>query len=71
MFFELLSDSFPPREPLGVGDSQLPGKDARMRYGHFIMGTRGGSYHAMVDQVVEAEALGFDTAWLAERHQAQ
>ncbi len=39
-----------------------------MRFGHFIMGTRAGSYQDIVDQVVLADGLGFDTTWLAERH---
>lgn len=39
-----------------------------MKASVFLMGTRGGSYFDVVDQVVEADALGFAGAWLAERH---
>ena len=39
-----------------------------MRIGTFIMGTRGGDYEAMLEQVVRCEELGFDTVVLAERH---
>jgi alkanesulfonate monooxygenase SsuD/methylene tetrahydromethanopterin reductase-like flavin-dependent oxidoreductase (luciferase family) len=39
-----------------------------MRIGTFIMGTRGGDYEAMLDQIVRCEELGFDTVVLAERH---
>ncbi len=39
-----------------------------MRIGTFLMGTRGGDYDAMLDQVVRTEELGFDTVVLAERH---
>jgi alkanesulfonate monooxygenase SsuD/methylene tetrahydromethanopterin reductase-like flavin-dependent oxidoreductase (luciferase family) len=39
-----------------------------MKLSVFLMGTRGGSYFDIVDQVVEADALGFWGVWLAERH---
>ncbi|HMB96650.1 MAG TPA: LLM class flavin-dependent oxidoreductase, partial [Tepidisphaeraceae bacterium] len=39
-----------------------------MRFGLFIMGTRRGSYQAVLEQVCQAEELGFDTVILAERH---
>jgi alkanesulfonate monooxygenase SsuD/methylene tetrahydromethanopterin reductase-like flavin-dependent oxidoreductase (luciferase family) len=39
-----------------------------MRFGLFIMGTARGSYQAVLEQICEAEELGFDTALLAERH---
>src|SRR5262245_46186922 len=39
-----------------------------MRFGLFIMGTRHGSYQAVLEQVCQAETLGFDTVILAERH---
>lgn len=39
-----------------------------MKASIFLMGTRNGSYFDIVDQVVEAEALGFTGVWLAERH---
>jgi alkanesulfonate monooxygenase SsuD/methylene tetrahydromethanopterin reductase-like flavin-dependent oxidoreductase (luciferase family) len=39
-----------------------------MRIGSFIMGTRGGDYPAMLDQVARSEELGFDAVVLAERH---
>jgi alkanesulfonate monooxygenase SsuD/methylene tetrahydromethanopterin reductase-like flavin-dependent oxidoreductase (luciferase family) len=39
-----------------------------MKVSVFLMGTRGGSYFDVVDQVVEADALGFWGVWLAERH---
>jgi alkanesulfonate monooxygenase SsuD/methylene tetrahydromethanopterin reductase-like flavin-dependent oxidoreductase (luciferase family) len=39
-----------------------------MKASIFVMGTRNGSYFDIVDQVVEAEALGFAGVWLAERH---
>ena len=39
-----------------------------MRFGLFIMGTRRGSYQAVLEQVCQAEQLGFDTVILAERH---
>ena len=39
-----------------------------MRVGSFVMGTRGGDYEAILDQVVRSEELGFDTVVLAERH---
>ncbi len=39
-----------------------------MRIGLFIMGTRDGSYAAMVDQAQRAEELGFASVVLAERH---
>ena len=39
-----------------------------MRVGSFVMGTRGGSYQAMLDQAVRCEELGFDAVVLAERH---
>ena len=37
-----------------------------MRIGAFVMGTRGGDYAAMLDQVERCEQLGFDTVVLAE-----
>lgn len=39
-----------------------------MKIGIFLMGSRDSSYFDIVDQVVEADALGFDGVWLAERH---
>ena len=39
-----------------------------MKFGVFLMGSRDSSYFDIVDQVVEADALGFDGVWLAERH---
>jgi len=39
-----------------------------MKLSVFLMGTRGGSYFDVIDQVVEADALGFSGVWLAERH---
>jgi alkanesulfonate monooxygenase SsuD/methylene tetrahydromethanopterin reductase-like flavin-dependent oxidoreductase (luciferase family) len=39
-----------------------------MKLGVFLMGSRDSSYFDIVDQVVEADALGFDGVWLAERH---
>jgi alkanesulfonate monooxygenase SsuD/methylene tetrahydromethanopterin reductase-like flavin-dependent oxidoreductase (luciferase family) len=39
-----------------------------MRIGNFVMGTRGGDYDAMLDQVERCEELGFDAVVLAERH---
>lgn len=39
-----------------------------MRIGTFVMGTRGGDYEALLDQIVRYEELGFDTVVLAERH---
>lgn len=39
-----------------------------MRLSVFLMGTRDGSYFDVVDQVVEADALGFWGVWLAERY---
>ena len=39
-----------------------------MRFGLFIMGTQRGNYQAVLDQICQAESLGFDTVMLAERH---
>jgi alkanesulfonate monooxygenase SsuD/methylene tetrahydromethanopterin reductase-like flavin-dependent oxidoreductase (luciferase family) len=39
-----------------------------MKLGIFLMGSRDSSYFDMVDEVVEADALGFRGVWLAERH---
>jgi alkanesulfonate monooxygenase SsuD/methylene tetrahydromethanopterin reductase-like flavin-dependent oxidoreductase (luciferase family) len=39
-----------------------------MKFGLFIMGTRDGSYHDILDQMVYAEELGFDAVVLGERH---
>lgn len=39
-----------------------------MRFGLFIMGTQHSSYQAVLDQICQAESLGFDTVVLAERH---
>jgi alkanesulfonate monooxygenase SsuD/methylene tetrahydromethanopterin reductase-like flavin-dependent oxidoreductase (luciferase family) len=39
-----------------------------MKLSVFLMGSRGGSYLDVVDQCVEADALGFAGVWLAERH---
>lgn len=39
-----------------------------MRFGLFIMGTRSSGCRDILDQVNHAEALGFDTVVLAERH---
>src|SRR5262249_11448408 len=51
------------------GESELQrGRDAAMKFGLFVMGTKDGAYIDIVDQVVEAEELGFDSVWLAERH---
>ncbi len=39
-----------------------------MRFGLFIMGTRGGTYHDILAQIDQAEELGFDRVLLGERH---
>lgn len=39
-----------------------------MKFGLFIMGTRDGSYLDILDQMVYAEELGFDSVVLGERH---
>ena len=39
-----------------------------MKLSIFLMGTRDGTYFDIVDQVVEADALGFSGVWLAERY---
>lgn len=39
-----------------------------MKFGLFIMGTRDGSYHDILDQMVYAEKLGFDSVVVGERH---
>ena len=39
-----------------------------MKVSVFLMGSRDSSYFDIVDQVVEADSLGFDGVWLAERH---
>jgi alkanesulfonate monooxygenase SsuD/methylene tetrahydromethanopterin reductase-like flavin-dependent oxidoreductase (luciferase family) len=39
-----------------------------MKLGIFLMGSKNGSYFDVLDQVAEADALGFDGVWLAERH---
>src|SRR5271169_5948714 len=39
-----------------------------MKIGVFLMGSKDSSYFDVVDQVVEADALGYDGVWLAERH---
>jgi alkanesulfonate monooxygenase SsuD/methylene tetrahydromethanopterin reductase-like flavin-dependent oxidoreductase (luciferase family) len=39
-----------------------------MKLGIFLMGSKDGSYFDIVDQVVEADELGFNGVWLAERH---
>jgi alkanesulfonate monooxygenase SsuD/methylene tetrahydromethanopterin reductase-like flavin-dependent oxidoreductase (luciferase family) len=39
-----------------------------MKLGIFLMGSKDSSYFDIVDQVVEADAIGFDGVWLAERH---
>ena len=39
-----------------------------MKFGLFIMGTRSGTYHDILEQVEYAEELGFDTVVLGERH---
>ena len=39
-----------------------------MKLGIFLMGSKDSSYFDIVDQVVEADALGFDGVWLAERY---
>ncbi len=39
-----------------------------MKLGIFLMGSRGSSYADVIDQVIEADALGFGGVWLAERH---
>lgn len=41
-----------------------------MKLGMFLMGDRTGTYHDMAAQVCRAEALGFHSVWLAERHLA-
>jgi alkanesulfonate monooxygenase SsuD/methylene tetrahydromethanopterin reductase-like flavin-dependent oxidoreductase (luciferase family) len=38
-----------------------------MKFSVFLMGTRNGSYFDIVDQVRDADALGFRGVWLAER----
>src|SRR5262249_59208847 len=42
--------------------------EACMKLGIFLMGSKDSSYFDIIDQVVEADALGFDGVWLAERH---
>jgi alkanesulfonate monooxygenase SsuD/methylene tetrahydromethanopterin reductase-like flavin-dependent oxidoreductase (luciferase family) len=39
-----------------------------MKFGLFIMGTRDGSYREILDQMIYAEELGFDSVVLGERH---
>ncbi len=39
-----------------------------MKCGLFIMGTRTGTYHDILDQIQYAEELAFDGVWLGERH---
>ena len=39
-----------------------------MKFGLFVMGTRNGSYHDILDQVEHAEELGFGAVVLGERH---
>ncbi len=39
-----------------------------MKLDVFLMGSKDGTYRQFVDQVVLAEELGLDGAWLAERH---
>jgi alkanesulfonate monooxygenase SsuD/methylene tetrahydromethanopterin reductase-like flavin-dependent oxidoreductase (luciferase family) len=39
-----------------------------MKLGIFLMGSKNGSYFDVLDQVVEADALGYDGVWLPERH---
>jgi alkanesulfonate monooxygenase SsuD/methylene tetrahydromethanopterin reductase-like flavin-dependent oxidoreductase (luciferase family) len=39
-----------------------------MKLGIFLMGSRDSTYFDIVDQVIEADSLGFDGVWLAERH---
>jgi alkanesulfonate monooxygenase SsuD/methylene tetrahydromethanopterin reductase-like flavin-dependent oxidoreductase (luciferase family) len=40
----------------------------RLRVSLFVMGTSDAGYVDLMQQVIEAEQLGFDGAWLAERH---
>jgi alkanesulfonate monooxygenase SsuD/methylene tetrahydromethanopterin reductase-like flavin-dependent oxidoreductase (luciferase family) len=39
-----------------------------MRFGIFVMGTRGGTYADVLGQIERADELGFDNVVLAERH---
>jgi alkanesulfonate monooxygenase SsuD/methylene tetrahydromethanopterin reductase-like flavin-dependent oxidoreductase (luciferase family) len=39
-----------------------------MKFSMFLMGTKTANYIDIIDQVSEAEYLGFDGAWLAERY---
>jgi alkanesulfonate monooxygenase SsuD/methylene tetrahydromethanopterin reductase-like flavin-dependent oxidoreductase (luciferase family) len=39
-----------------------------MKFSMFLMGTKTARYTDIIDQVCEAEYLGFDGAWLAERY---
>ena len=39
-----------------------------MKLGIFLMGSRDSTYADAIDQVIEADDLGFDGVWLAERH---
>lgn len=39
-----------------------------MKFSMFLMGTKTANYLDIIDQVCEAEYLGFDGAWLAERY---
>ena len=39
-----------------------------MKFRLFMMGTKSGSYHDILDQIQAAEELGYDAAVLAERH---
>lgn len=48
--------------------SNIQHPTSAMRFGLFIMGTRSGTYHDILDQVQYAEELGFDAVILAERH---
>jgi alkanesulfonate monooxygenase SsuD/methylene tetrahydromethanopterin reductase-like flavin-dependent oxidoreductase (luciferase family) len=39
-----------------------------MKFGLFIMGTKSGSYHDILDQTQHAEELGYDAVVMGERH---
>jgi len=39
-----------------------------LKLGIFLMGSRDSTYADAIDQVIEADDLGFDGVWLAERH---
>lgn len=50
------------------GNAGARATTTRPRVSLFVMGTSDGAYADLCDQVLFAERLGFDGAWLAERH---